>query len=113
MVAPAFPNAPGGGTVEAEHVARERILASDALGLQRQAVEAFAHVGHARRQPDRSPRRQADHRNSSMNCRRVFGTTSPRMHSRAPQPNSTSINPARSTRLPGARRAAMISTSTK
>src|SRR5437773_2561663 len=40
-------------------------------------------------EPERRPaRRRVEHRNSSMTCRSVFDATSPRMHTRAPQPNS-------------------------
>lgn len=58
-------------TTKDEHVPRERILKQRQLGNACQAVEAFAHVGHARCQPHPGARRQADHRGSARICRTV------------------------------------------
>jgi hypothetical protein len=49
-----------------------------------------------------------------MTCRSIFGANLARIHTRAPQSNSTSINPVHSTRRRGDRRSrsGMISTGT-
>src|SRR5216683_120947 len=97
---------------EAEDVSREGILAQHTLSLHRQAVEALAHVRHARRQPYPGAGGQTDHRSSSITRRSVAGATSPRIHTRAPLPNSISIKPARSTRRRRRARSGTISTGT-
>jgi hypothetical protein len=67
-------------------------------GPSSQAVKAFAPVGGTRRQPHSGARWQAIHRNSSIICQRVSNKTSPYSQTRAPQPNSISMMPVRSTR---------------
>src|SRR3984893_16355651 len=83
---------------EAKHMTRERILPEHTLRLSRQAVEPFAHVGDAGRQPYPGARRQTVHRSSSIACRSVSELTSPRRRTRAPQPNAISMTPSRSPR---------------
>src|SRR5215472_993096 len=85
-------------TTKAKHVAGERILPEHRLCLCRQTVEPLAHISGTGRQPYPGARWQRVHRSSSMTCRSVSELTSPRRRTRAPQPNTISMTPARSAR---------------
>ena len=51
-----------------EHVPREGLLGQRGLRQARQAVESFAHVGHARRQPDPRSSGQSHHLSAARIC---------------------------------------------
>src|SRR5688572_4693553 len=57
-------------------IARVRVATEVLLHLQRQAVHAAAHVGHARRQPHPHPRRHRDHARASTASTRTSAASS-------------------------------------
>jgi hypothetical protein len=82
---------------EDEEIARMRVAPETLLHLQRQAVDAAAHIGDTTGEPDAHAGGKGDHRPSSAESTRASAapSTSAPTTMRRPSPSSISMRPAK------------------